>query len=143
MTGGNWREPAGMGGTNTAFYRPLPPLTALLFATSLVAQQYSAAETALRTGKYDDAISAYTKLAAAEPPPAAAVKGLVRSLAIVGRYDEAEAAGRRSPDAANALGEVLNQRGRWDAAEAAFKQAIARKAPDYLTAELNLAVLDY
>ncbi|MBI4499766.1 MAG: tetratricopeptide repeat protein [Gemmatimonadetes bacterium] len=115
----------------------------LLYGPSVAAQQYSAAETALRTGKYDDAIAAYTRLAASEPPPVAAINGLVRSLAMVGRYDEAEAAARRSPDAANSLGEILYLRGRWDEAATAFKQAVARKTPDHLTAELNLAILDY
>src|SRR5262245_52259277 len=96
----------------------------------LGAQRYSVPETALRTGKYNDAIAAFTKLAPANPPPPAALDGLFRSLMIVGRYAEAESTARRAPELANRLGEVLYTRGRIDEAATAFKQAIALKRGD-------------
>jgi len=122
---------------------PLIALILTLIAMPLAAQEYSAAETALRTGKYEQAIAAFTKLASAEPAPPAALDGLVRSLMIVGRYDEAEAAARRSPELANRLGEVLYGRGMLDQAAESFRKAIARNKADRLSAELNLAIVDY
>ena len=119
----------------------LPALLLLLLSGPLQAQQYAAPEQMLRTGKYELAIAAYKKLAEAEPPPAAALKGLAKSLMEVGRYEEAETAARRSPQLANTLGEILYLRGRWLEAEQAYKEAVARKTPDRLKAELNLAIM--
>jgi tetratricopeptide (TPR) repeat protein len=75
----------------------------------------------------------------------------VRTLSEVGRYDDAEAAGRRATAAPgpiarevwNALGEALRERGKLAAAESAFKRSVAEHASDSLTAEVNLAVLAY
>lgn len=111
------------------------------------APQLSAAEAAFRSGKYDEAITAFARLAEADPSSAAARRGWVRALMEVGRYDEAVSAARAPgiPEAelANALGEALYARGDVAGAEAAFRRSVEAKAEDALTAELNLAVLLY
>ena len=113
-------------------------------------QTLQGAESALRTGRYDEAISAFTALAASDTAPVAARRGLVRALTEVGRYDDAETAARRfaTPDArgrelANSLGEVLVLRGKLPEAEAAFRRAMTERASDSLTARVNLAVLRF
>ncbi|NIQ59850.1 MAG: tetratricopeptide repeat protein, partial [Gemmatimonadetes bacterium] len=58
------------------------------------AQSVDDAETALTTGRYDDAIEAFDRLVGRQPT-ARAARGLVEALAAVGRYDEAVARGRR------------------------------------------------
>jgi tetratricopeptide (TPR) repeat protein len=128
----------------------------LAFALMLLAcepargQTLDAAESALRTGNYENAISAFTALTSSDTAPVAARRGLVRALTAVGRYDVAEAAARRfaTPDArgrelANTLGEVLILRGKIADAEAAFGRAVTEKATDSLTARVNLAVLRF
>src|SRR5262249_24791866 len=101
----------------------------------------------LRTGKYQAAIAALSKVPASDSDWAAAQRDLVRAYATIGKYDEAEAAARRaaaSPKGAslwNSLGEVLIARGKRTAAESAFVRA--RSTPNSLTAALNLAVLHY
>jgi tetratricopeptide (TPR) repeat protein len=113
-------------------------------------QTLPAAESAMQSGNYDAAISAFTALSASDTAPAAARRGLVRALTEVGRYDAAETAARRfaTPDArgrefANTLGEVLVFRGKLTEAEAAFRRAMTEKASDSLTARVNLATLRF
>jgi tetratricopeptide (TPR) repeat protein len=108
------------------------------------------AENALRTGRYDDAVSLFADIVRRQPESARAAQGMVESSAAVGRYGDAEEAARRynrsnpeSPQLLNALGEVLALRGKLDAAEDAFARAIDEGASDALTARLNLAVLRY
>jgi tetratricopeptide (TPR) repeat protein len=107
------------------------------------------AERAYRTGQYDEAINIQRQLTASDTSPVAARRGLIRSLAAVGRYDEAEAAGRRflgladGAQVANVLGEVLAARGRDAAAESLYTRAVSGRAADSLTAKLNLAVLHF
>lgn len=103
-----------------------------------------------RSGKYDEAIAIYRDLSAKEGPTAVpSRRGLLRTLAEVGQYAEAEEAGRRFVAGAagvelqNTLGEVLLQRGKTADAEAAFRAAMTAPASDSLTARLNLAVLRY
>ena len=112
--------------------------------------QGSAAEDALRTGRYDDAISAFSSILRREPASAPAARGLVRAYSAVGRYDDAVDAARRhnsanpaSAELWNSLGEVLYAVGEIDEAAAAFQSAIDGNASDALTARLNLAVLRY
>jgi len=115
------------------------------------AQEPVDGEAALRAGKYEAAIAAFSRAATADSAAARAHRGLVRALSEVGRYEEAEAAGRRATSTPgpvarevwNALGEVLRERGRLAAAESAFQRSIAERASDSLTAEVNLAVLAY
>jgi tetratricopeptide (TPR) repeat protein len=106
-----------------------------------------------RSGKYDEAIDLYKDLAEKEGPTAVASRrGLLRTLAEVGKYAEAEEAGRRFVGGAagaagaelqNALGEVLRLRGKVVEAEAAFRAAMTGRASDSLTARLNLDVLRF
>jgi tetratricopeptide (TPR) repeat protein len=103
-----------------------------------------------RTGKYGDAIDIYKELAAKDGPTAVASRrGLLRTLSEVGKYSDAEDAGKRfvggpsGVELQNALGEVLRLRGKTSEAEAAFKAAVGGRASDSLTARLNLDVLRY
>src|SRR6476646_7213508 len=98
-----------------------------------------------RTGKYSEALDIYKELAAKDGPTAiASRRGLLRTLAETGKYGDAEEAGKRfvaGPSGAelqNALGDVLRLRGRTTEAEAAFRAAMAGRAPDSLTARVNL-----
>lgn len=102
-----------------------------------------------RTGKYDEAIAIYEELAAKNGATVASRRALLRTLSEVGKYAEAEEAGRRFVAASggvelqNALGEVLDLRGKVTEAEAAFRVATAGRASDSLTARLNLALLRF
>ena len=124
------------------------------------ASKLAEAREAHRTGKYDRAVALYREIAgaprepnAASVPPASAVearRALVRVLAEVGKYAEAEETGRRfaadpavGAQVANALGEALVARGKLAAAESAFTRAVAGRATDSLTARLNLALVDH
>ncbi len=114
----------------------------------LAQQGLAEAESALRSGRYDDAISLFSTLARRQPGSVRAVAGLVDALSAVGRYDAAAAAARRyitahpaSPELWNGLGAALSARGRVAEAADAFGKAIAGGASDALSARLNLAVL--
>lgn len=116
----------------------------------LHAQTIAEARSALHGGEYEEAISDYRKLVRGGADYPAAERGLVSSLSVVGRYDDAEQAARAaidahpgSPEMWNGLGEVLVRRGRLDEARGAFERAIAERASDGLEAELNLAILRY
>ena len=118
---------------------------------SACAQEPVDGEAALRAGRYDAAIAAFTRAATEDTSSARAHRGLVRALSEVGRYDQAETAGRRATSTPgpvarevwNSLGEVLRERGKLAAAESAFTRAVAERASDSLTAQVNLAVLAY
>jgi tetratricopeptide (TPR) repeat protein len=106
------------------------------------------AASALRSGDYDTAVVLLQRQANQDPRGAAIHRLLVRTLAEVGRYADAEeeakkfqAGSPRSPQMFNTLGEVLAARGRHAEAEAAFKKAIAGGAADALAAEVSLASL--
>ena len=107
------------------------------------AQDLTSARLAYQTGEYADAIRHYRLLVGRQPSDGEAVRGLMRALMAVGRYDDAIEAGFDAPTEAaahNPLGEALMARGRWADAEKAFQTA-AQDAPDSLTARLNLALL--
>jgi tetratricopeptide (TPR) repeat protein len=101
----------------------------------------------LRSGKYQEAITALAKVPLADSDWVAAQRDLVRAYASIGKYDEAESAARRAIPTPkgnalwNSLGEVLIARGKRAAAESAFVRAQA--TPDSLTAGINLAVLHF
>ena len=103
-----------------------------------------------RSGKYDEATDIYKTLASKDGPTAVASRrGLLRTLSEVGKYAEAEEAGKgfvagaSGAELQNSLGEVLRLRGKTAEAEAAFGAATTGRASDSLTARLNLAVLRY
>jgi tetratricopeptide (TPR) repeat protein len=110
--------------------------------------QLDDARTAYRTGKYDDAIAIYRRVADREPNNIEAWIGLARSLAQVGKYSEAEQTLRRAPESlsaalANTLGNVLVQQGKPAEAEEAYRKAVQQRAADSLSARLNLAILRF
>ena len=102
-----------------------------------------------RTGKYDEAIEIYKDLAGKANATVTSRRGLLRVLSEVGKYDEAEEAGRRfvagdgGGELQNALGEVLKRRGKRTEAEAAFRAAMSGRASDSLIARLNLDVVRF
>ncbi|UCF21273.1 MAG: tetratricopeptide repeat protein [Gemmatimonadota bacterium] len=133
-------------------YRVLSAALALLaLVTSRpAAQSLADAETAFRSGRYEDAISLYARLAEGEPASVAIVRGWARALAEVGRYADAERVARAhaesfpdSPELWNTLGEARYARGEVNGAAEAFRRAIQDEASDALEARLNLAILRY
>ncbi|MYC97632.1 MAG: tetratricopeptide repeat protein [Gammaproteobacteria bacterium] len=115
-------------------------------AAPLAAQAEASALAALESGEYDDAIRQLRRLARGRDATVAVHRALVRALAEVGRYDEAEAAARDGRDRhgaaiENVLGEVLVERGRHQEAAASFRAAMAEGANDEVTARVNLAEL--
>ncbi len=130
-----------------------PWCAAIALLTSLTGpvcavQQIADGETALASGRYDEAIDIFERLVRPARAPAAAYRGQVVALIAVGRYPEAAAAARAysaahpgSPELENRLGEVLYRRGRVEDARFAFTTSIEGGASDRLTAEINLAVL--
>ncbi|MXW09879.1 MAG: tetratricopeptide repeat protein [Gammaproteobacteria bacterium] len=115
-------------------------------AAPLAAQAEASALAALESGEYDDAIRQLRRLARGRDATVAVHRALVRSLAEVGRYEEAEAVARDGRDRhgaaiENALGEVLVERGRHQEAAASFRAAMAGGADDEVIARVNLAEL--
>ena len=123
----------------------------LLFivASPAAAQSVDDVTTLLRTGKYEQAAAAFTKVPPSDEEWVTAQRGLVRSLIAVGKYDEAENTARRATSASKGaqlwttLGDVLHERGKNADAEQAFLRARAAHASDSLTAALNVAILHY
>src|SRR5262245_48747426 len=124
-------------------------LASLLFALPAFAQDIDEGREALRTGKYAEAITILGKVPPTDSQWIDAQRSLVRAYATIGKYDEAEAAARRGTAAKggsalwNTLGEVLLVRGKRAPAESASVRARSARAPDSLTALLNLAILRY
>ena len=125
----------------------LLPLPASLFPLS--AQTVDDGRDAFRSGKYTAAIAIFSKISQTDSDWVEAQRLLVRSLTTVGKYDDAEATARRATSAKNGsalwntLGEALLVRGKRAAAESAFVRAVSKRAPDSLTASLNIAVLHF
>jgi tetratricopeptide (TPR) repeat protein len=134
---------------------------AILTALGLVALGYLAtvrgpvsaslleAQAALREGRYAEAVESFEKEAVANPTPRL-YRGWVEALRLTGAHDDALSVIQRfesrepaSVALSNARGEILYQMGRIAEAREAFEKAVAGRAPDALTAELNLAVLLY
>ena len=109
--------------------------------------KYGDANTLYTTGQYANAILVIQAMPRGDSAWMAAQPMLVRSLALIGRYDEAERAGREAAAAPggkailNTLGETVLLRGKRAAAESLFTRAVEQKATDSLTAKLNLAIL--
>ena len=98
--------------------RPATPailaLTLFTLAPAVNAQDTQEAVVAFRAGKYDDAISMFTRAVRRAPGSAEAARGLVAALREIGRYDDAREVAERyaeqnpnSNELANSLGEVL------------------------------------
>jgi tetratricopeptide (TPR) repeat protein len=122
-------------------------MVALIAPLALLAQDDG--HEALRTGKYQDAITILSKVPPGDSDWVAAQRDLVRAYTTIGKYDEAENAARRGvaakggKDLLNTLGEVLVVRGKRAPAESAFVRAGAEHASDSLTAAVHLAVLHF
>ena len=114
------------------------------------ARSATTAAEALHVGQYDDAIRMARAEATREPANSRPVRIHADALRATGKYAEAEevlqAFVRAHPDDAslsNRLGDVQRERGRLVEAEASYRRAIAGRAPDSLTAQVNLAVLTF
>lgn len=124
-------------------------LTAALIGMPVIACAQDDAREALRTGKYQQAITLLSKVPASDSGWIDAQRDLVQAYVATGRLDDAERAARRATTAKggsalwNPLGEVLLMRGQRAPAESAFIRAGTEHAPDSLTAAVNLAVLHY
>ena len=131
--------------------RVVPLLGAAAVAASLLQPGCARAQqedgnAALRSGRYDAAVSAFQQ--AARAGDAAARRSLVRVLTTVGRYDDAlraalDGAAAPSPELATVYGEALLAQGRPADARAAFEAARAAGAPDSARALLGLALLEW
>ena len=124
-------------------------LASIAFIGPLTLSAQDDGHDALRSGKYQDAITMLSKVPPTDSDWIAAQRDLIRAYATIGKYDDAENVARRGVAAKggnnlwNALGEVLLTRGKRAAAESAFVRAGADRASDSLTAAVNLAVLHY
>lgn len=114
------------------------------------AEAADAARAALRAGDYDQTTALAQRWAAREADNAEFVRLEAAALSARGRYAEAEAAllrfttaHPRSAALWNTLGEAQRDRGRLAEAEASFRKAIDSRAPDSLTALVNLAMLRF
>src|SRR4051812_12590375 len=111
--------------------------------------KYGDASTLYTTGQYASAILVLQAMPKGDSAWLAAQPMLVRALALVGRYDDAERVGREAAAAAggkivlNTLGETVLIRGKRAVAESLFTRAVEQKASDSLTAKLNLAILAF
>ncbi len=128
----------------------LPWVAALVLWNGLQAQAPNPAESPrslANSGRYEDAIDAYEDALAQGGGPEVR-RGLIRTLAEVGRYAEAILVGRSAPGAeagsvANALGEVLYKTGQLDAAREAFSAAVEAQGSGATVARLNLAIQEH
>ncbi len=103
----------------------------------------------LRSGQYDEALSALRQLARGSDAPVQARRAYARALMEVGRYDEAREAvsgpgGRAaSAELENVLGEALYAEGKLEEAEGAFRRSVEGGARDLQTARKNLGILEW
>jgi tetratricopeptide (TPR) repeat protein len=121
---------------------------AFLALASACSAQLEDAITAQRAGKYQEAIAIYRRAAERDNTSLPAQKGLARALMDVGEYAEAEKVLRAAPASlsvalAYTLGNALRAQGKLKEAEASYRIAVERRAPDSLSARGNLAVLQY
>ncbi len=124
-------------------------LAMCLSASSALAQPQDNREPVTGDG-YQETIDTLSAIVEGEGANLQAYRELIRALRETGRYKEAEERAREyeaerpgSNDLTNTLGEILYETGRIKAARDAFARANASRAPDRLTAQLNLAVLFY
>lgn len=119
-------------------------------ACSAEANQPEDGASALRRGEYEAAIELFSDRVHEEPADLQAYRGWIQAYRDTGRYRDAERVIEgfersfpQSADFANSLGEILYTTGRLESAREAFERAVTGGVADALSAELNLAVLDY
>ncbi len=111
--------------------------------------QDEAALTALRSGRYEEAIAVWQSALERGDASVSQVRALIQALRVTGQSVRAEAAARAFSTAGNAAaianrwGELLYARGQIEEARALFQASIEQDAADALVAELNLAVLEF
>lgn len=111
--------------------------------------KFGDAQSLFNSGQYKNAITVMMALPKSDSSWMSTQPMLIRALAIIGRYDDAERVGSEAAAMANGkvvfntLGETLLERGKRAAAESMFVKAVDSKAADSLTARLNLGVLLY
>src|SRR3954467_7843325 len=111
--------------------------------------KYGEPESLYRTGQYASLVTVINTLPKTDSSWISMQPMFIRSLTTLGRYDEAERAGREAittrggENVLNTLGESVLQRGKRAAAESLFLRAMSSRADDSLTAKLNLAILTY
>ena len=119
-------------------------------AQEQVVRNATNAREALRFGQYDDAIRMARADAAREPANAQPVRIHADALRGTGKYADAEdvmiAFTSAHPNDATlwtSIGRVQRERGRLNDAESSFRKAVTGRAPDSLTAVVNLAELQF
>jgi len=116
-------------------------LAAILLPGPACAQQDRGdAVSALREGRYEQAIEIGRAALRSDPGDEAAARVVAQALYETGSYDEAIEAASDFPII---RGSAMRARGRDAEAEAVFREAAAAGGPERLTAELNLAELLY
>jgi cellulose synthase operon protein C len=141
---------AGVGGgaaSRRAFWSSVVFGFALMITTACSAQLEDAIA-AQRAGKYSEAVAIYRRAVERDNMSVPAQKGLARALIDVGQYAEAEKTLRAAPASlatalAFTLGNAQRLQGRLKEAEASYRIAVEKRAPDSLSARANLAVLQY
>lgn len=104
---------------------------------------------ALRAGKYDEALSALDRRLGANPGDMSAARTQLETLLLLGRTSDGITLGTRYAQQPNGaavlttLGRLQRARGRDAEAKATFERALASRAPDSLRARLELAILAY
>lgn len=105
------------------------------------------ARIAVATGRYAEGIAFLEKVPRSDTSWVRGQVELSRAYATLSRYDDAERVARAAlaapggREALTPLGEVLAMRGRYAAADTAFRRAIAEHSSDTLMARLNLGLL--
>lgn len=131
-------------------------VTALALASSSACAQADPARqdpatiaSALRAGRYDDALAALERRIAADPNDMAAARTQLRTLLLLGRAQEGVTLGTRYaalPTGAailTTLGRLQRAQGHDADARASFERALTARARDSLRARLELAVLAF
>ena len=136
-------------GVGVCLLAALPAFAQTPAAYQAAIAKYGDVATLYSTGQYANAILVMQAMPKSDEAWITMQPTLVRALAMVGKYDEAERVGREAAAAAggkvvlNTLGETVLLRGKRAAAESLFNRAVEQKASDSLTAKLNLAILMY
>jgi cellulose synthase operon protein C len=126
----------------------IAPISACAQADSATRNQ-DAVASALRTGRYDDALSALERRLASNPGDMAAARTQLRTLLLLGRTKDGVTLGTRHAQQPNGaailttLARLQRAQGHDAEAKATLQRALSARAPDSLRARLELAILAY